>query len=172
MTRRRRQNPEYGQRGAVLAVTLLILLVVTVVGVTTMGSSSLQMFLARNTLLKQVSFQNAESTVLAGETAWNNAVSTCLADLESCTIDITPPMNSGVDTINWDSDPGIFDVTPYNGKYVVEYLGWRPVPGEDDKIVILYRVTGRAEGPNGKALTRVQTLYRKCMKTDGAPCPT
>ncbi len=157
MTRRRRQNPQCGQRGAVLAITLLILLVVTVVGVTTMGSSSLQMFLARNTLLKQVSFQNAESTVLAGETAWNNAVSTCLADLG---------------TINWDSDPGIFDVTPYNGKYVVEYLGWRPVPGEDDKIVILYRVTGRAEGPNGKALTRVQTLYRKCMKTDGAPCPT
>jgi type IV pilus assembly protein PilX len=165
----------------VLAITLLILLVVTIVGVTTMGSSSVQLLLARNTQLKQISFQNAESTVLNGENAWDAAVSACLADLSSCTTDITPPliddpstasMFDELDTFLSSSDPRVVDVSGYNGKYVVEYLGWRPVPGDDDKVVTHYRITGRALGPNGKALTRIQTIYRKCMKKDGSPCPT
>ena len=58
-----RSTPRRHQSGAVLALTLIILLVMTVVGVTTMNSSSIQTFLARNTQLKQISFQNAESTV-------------------------------------------------------------------------------------------------------------
>lgn len=146
-----------------------------------MGSSSLQLFLARNTQLKQISFQNSESTVLTGEIAWSDAVDACLTDLANCTLDFTPAMIDNplvpgmiaeVDAFLSGTSDRVVDVSDYKGKYIVEYLGWLPVPGEDDKIITHYRVSGRAFGPNDKALTRVQTIYRKCMKTDGSPCPT
>ena len=73
-----RAKPRRQQRGAVLALTLIILLVLTIVGVTTMNTSSIQTFLARNTQFKQISFQNAESTLAAGEAAWNKKIKTCL----------------------------------------------------------------------------------------------
>ena len=79
-------------------------------------------------------------------------------------------MIDSVDDIEWSAISGD-GVTPY-GKYIVEYLGWRAVPGEDDKKVRLYRVTGRGLGPNSQARTRIQTLFRKCTKTDGVTCPS
>jgi type IV pilus assembly protein PilX len=158
------------QKGVVLAITLLILLVVTIVGVSSMSASAIQVFLARNTQLKQVSFQNAESTVLIGETAWDNKMSTCINDVALCTANVTPSMIDSVDSIDWSAITGA-GVTPY-GKYMVEYLGWRAVPGEGDKKVHLYRVTGRGQGPNGQARTRIQTLFRKCTKADGVTCPS
>ena len=162
-------GPEATQNGVVLTITLLILLVVTIVGVSSMSTSSIQVFLARNTQLKQVSFQNAESTVLIGETAWDTRMSTCINDLVNCTADITPPMIDSVDNIDWSAVSGDGE-TPY-GKYIVEYLGWRAVPGEGDKTVRLYRVTGLGQGPNAQSRTRIQTLYKKCTKADGVACP-
>ncbi len=158
------------QTGAVLAITMLVLLIVTVIGVSSMGSSSIQFFLARNTQLKQVSFQNSESAVLIGEQAWGNALTTCFSDRSNCSLDSAPPIIDSVDDIDWGAISGS-GVTTY-GKYVVEYLGFRPVPGESDKLVRLYRITGRGLGPNAKAQTRIQTMFRKCVKTDGANCPT
>ena len=162
-------GPEATQNGVVLAITLLILLVVTIVGVSSMITSSIQVFLARNTQLKQVSFQNAESTVLIGETAWDATMSTCINDLVNCTADITPPMIGSVDNIDWSAVSG--DGETRYGKYIVEYLGWRAVPGEGDKTVRLYRVTGLGQGPNTQSRTRIQTLYKKCTKADGVACP-
>jgi type IV pilus assembly protein PilX len=171
MTSHRNQTPEYRQQGVVLAITLLILLVVTVVGITTMSSSSLQMLLARNTQLKQISFQNAESTVLNGELTWDGTVDACLAD-PTCTTDITPPMISDIESFLKGTDARLMDVSAYNGKYVVEYLGWRAVSGDDERIHMYYRISDRALGPADKAVTQIQTIYRKCMKKDGSPCPT
>lgn len=157
------------QRGAVLALTLIILLVLTVVGVTTMNSSSIQTFLARNTQFKQISFQNAESTLTTGEAEWNTNLETCLSDISKCTTDLTPTPIGDVDDIDWDSVDGE-GTTPY-GKYVVEYLGWRPMVGENDKRVRLYRITARGLGPNSQSATYVQTMFVKCVKNDGVPCP-
>ena len=157
------------QQGAVLALTLIILLVLTIVGITTMNSSSIQTFLARNTQFKQISFQNAESTLTTGEAAWNAKIETCLADVSKCTADLTPGRISDVDDIDWSSIDSE-GTTPY-GKYVVEYLGWRPVEGENDKRASLYRITARGLGPNSQSVTYVQTVFRKCIKNDGVPCP-
>lgn len=164
-----RTTPRRHQSGAVLALTLIILLVMTVVGVTTMNSSSIQTFLARNTQLKQISFQNAESTVSAGESAWNTKIETCLTDATNCTADLTPALIGKLDDIDWSSIESE-GVTPY-GEYIVEYLGWRPVVGENDKRVSLYRITARGLGPNTQSATYVQTVFRKCIKHDGAACP-
>ena len=157
------------QRGAVLALTLIILLVLTVVGVTTMNSTSIQTFLARNTQFKQISFQNAESALTAGEAAWNSKIETCLSDVSTCTTDLTPALIGDVEDIDWSSIDS--ERTTPHGKYVVEYLGWRPIVGENDKQVWLYRITARGLGPNSQSATYVQTVFRKCVKNDGVPCP-
>lgn len=162
-------NAKRQQRGAVLALTLIILLVLTVVGVTTINSSSIQTFIARNTQFKQISFQNAESTVIAGESAWSDKVDICLNDVANCSTDITPAFIPRADSIDWEAIDAD-GITPY-GKYVVEYLGWRPVVGESDKRMRLYRITARGLGPNTQAATYVQTLFRKCVKNDGVACP-
>lgn len=161
------------QRGAVLAIVLILLLVVTLIGVTTMSSSGVQTFLARNNFFKETSFQNAESSVRVGEANWSASLSTCLA-AGDCSTDVYPAMIDDMSSFDWSgaADAKNSDNTITYGKYTVEFLGKRPVAGESDKEMWIYRVTARGLGPNDKAMTRVQTIYRKCVKTDGAPCPT
>jgi len=156
------------QTGVVLAITLLILLIVTVVGVSGMNASTIQFNLASNAYAKHESFQNAESTMLIGEIAWDEKLSNCLNDAANCTDDITPPLVDRIDTIDWDSISGEGD-TIY-GKYVVEYLGWRPVSGDNEVIIRLYRLTARGENQDKSSRTVIQTVYRKCTKADGVTC--
>lgn len=56
------------QRGAVLAVSLLILLVMTIIGVASMSSTTLQERMANNNNQRQIAFQAAEAALRAGET--------------------------------------------------------------------------------------------------------
>lgn len=162
------QNNGTGQSGVTLALVLLILLVVTLVGVTTLNTSSIQTFIARNIQLKQVAFQNAESAVRAGERAWNAAINSCLNDAATCTVDMTPAMRDNIDSIDWDAITG-HGVTMH-GKYFVEHLGWRPVAGESGMRAHLYRITARGLGPNATAITYIQTLFKKCITKDGVAC--
>lgn len=55
------------QRGAVLAMSLLILLVMTIIGVASMGSTTLQERMANNNQQRQIAFQAAEAALRAGE---------------------------------------------------------------------------------------------------------
>ncbi|MFQ5642393.1 MAG: PilX N-terminal domain-containing pilus assembly protein [Thiogranum sp.] len=56
------------QRGAVLAVSLLILLVMTIIGIASMGSTTLQEKMANNNAQRQIALQAAEVALRAGET--------------------------------------------------------------------------------------------------------
>lgn len=55
--------PPNGQRGAVLVVGLLILLVMMVIGVTAVGTSSMEERMAANTQNSAISFQAAETAI-------------------------------------------------------------------------------------------------------------
>lgn len=156
------------QKGLVLAITLLLLMVITVIGVSSMSASTIQLNLSRNSHLQHGSFQNAESTLRLAEVAWDQKLSRCLNDISDCAEDITPPIVDHVHSIDWDSAAGV-NSTPY-GKYVVEYLGSRPVPGEGAMFIRLYRLTARGESPDSSARTVLQSIYRKCTKSDGATC--
>lgn len=67
------------QRGAVLIVGLLILLVMTVLGVTAMGNSTLQERMANNNRQQQIAFQSAEAALRAAETYLANTVNSVTA---------------------------------------------------------------------------------------------
>ncbi len=55
------------QRGAVLAISLMILLVMTTIGVASMGSTTLQERMSNNNTQRQIAFQAAEAALRAGE---------------------------------------------------------------------------------------------------------
>lgn len=83
-------------------------------------------------------------------------------------MNITPPMIDDIDSVDWDaiSEHGVTT----HGKYIVEYLGWRPIAGENEKRTHLYRVTARGLGSNAQAVTYIQTIFKKCIKKDGVAC--
>jgi Tfp pilus assembly protein PilX len=56
------------------------------------------------------------------------------------------------------------------GKYVVEYLGFRPIPGEGERFLRLYRLTGEATDSTATSKTQIQSIIRICVKADGLPC--
>ena len=156
------------QRGVVLAITLLVLLVLTVAGVSGMSASTVQLNLARNGHHKHGSFQNAESALLTGEIAWARKVSDCLNNAAHCRDDISPPVIDSIDSIEWDTVSGE-GITKY-GKYIVEYLGRRPVPGSDDTFIRVYRLTALGTSEDSTANTLLQSLYRICVRNDGPTC--
>lgn len=67
------------QTGAVLVVSLLILLVMTVLGVAAMGTTTLQERMANNNRQQQVAFQAAEAALRAAETYLGNNVNSVTA---------------------------------------------------------------------------------------------
>lgn len=66
-TIRRNITSQAPQRGAVLIVSLLILLVLTIIGVAAMNTSNLEEKMAGNSRAKDITFQAAESALRAGE---------------------------------------------------------------------------------------------------------
>ena len=156
------------QHAVVLATTLIFLMMLILVGITTLSGSTILTFVARNTQLKQVAFQRAESTLASAEVEWDMALNHCLDDLGNCRTDITPPTLAEITEAHWATAA---EVQAFNGRYLVEYLGWRPVAGASDRFLRLYRITARASGPNDTSSTEVQTIFRKCVKQDGARCP-
>jgi type IV pilus assembly protein PilX len=156
------------QSGVVLAITLLVLLILQAVGVSGMSASTRQFHLARNAHHANESFQNAESTLLIGERAWRRKLSNCLRDAAACPDDPMPTMIDDIHSVDWEAVTGE-GATTY-GKYVVEYLGRRPVPGERESVFYLYRLTARSQSADSQASTLLQSIYRLCSKTDGTPC--
>ena len=71
----RQTTPRHRQKGAVLVVTLMILLVVTLLTVSNMRSSVLEEKMAGNTSDRNVAFQAAESALREGEVFLESIVS-------------------------------------------------------------------------------------------------
>ena len=67
------------QKGAVLVVSLLILLVMTVLGVAAMGTTTLQERMANNNRQQQVAFQAAEAALRAAEIYLGNTITSVTA---------------------------------------------------------------------------------------------
>lgn len=64
------------QHGAILIVSMLILLVLTIIGVSSMQSSTLEEKMASNSRDRNIGFQSAESTIREAETYIEDLVTT------------------------------------------------------------------------------------------------
>jgi type IV pilus assembly protein PilX len=168
------------QKGAVLFVGLMMLLVMSLIAVTSMQSSTLEERMAGNTRDTLVALQAAEAALGAGETA---------LDVES--LNLVDFDNDGSDGLYDNTDPELWqniswvvnDSRSYAAsdgytkpgnvttepRYVIQYISETQVApqllvqgygeGEAGKTIQLFRVTARGTGGNDNTEVILQSVY-------------
>jgi type IV pilus assembly protein PilX len=164
------------QRGAVLVIALLLLLVLTIIGITVMQMSGMQERMAGNSRDVNLSFQAAEGSMRAAESfirQLNNRPVACSAApcqvwLEGSVTGTT----ANQDDAWWTTNGQTFGMAAMGGlqdapQAVVEELGFvrtdggvvmgqEPPDGRD-----FYQVTSRSTGGSGLAETVLQSTYTR-----------
>ena len=177
------------QKGAVLAVSLIILLIMTIIGLQGMSSTTLEERMSRNYRDSQLSFQAAETALrdaenLVQSTAFNLANydasctnGLCFNGTSGACPAVTPATPHWVGTTVW-SDPTKYKV--YTGsitgviakpKYIIEfrcYVQTNPslpepttTPGTNDEWSEMYRITALGFGASDTSRTMLQSTYKK-----------
>jgi type IV pilus assembly protein PilX len=170
------------QRGAVLFVSLILLLVLTLIGITAARIQTSEEGMARNENNHQLAIQAAEAALRSGESLVNlyapadfsvnsNGLFELTAETQSATPNVIP------DTIDW-TNPGTNTIT-----YAGPALSQAPTSPSPAQIIIeslppaassmictpqygangdcsVYRVTAHAAGADGTASATLQSIYR------------
>jgi type IV pilus assembly protein PilX len=153
------------QSGVVLAISLIMLLLLTLIGITAAQVTGLEEKMAGNLRDRNLAFQAAETALRAGEEK--------IAELPQCPIFTviqgfyphtvpSPPIDDGVTGV-W-SKPG--EYFGYSGdglanttstaqpKYIIQCI--TSIPGTNS----LYRVTARGTGGTTDAVVILQSVYK------------
>jgi len=158
------------QRGAVLVMSLIILLVMTVIGVTSMQVTVLEEKMAGNMRNRSLAFQAAESALRDGENSLTVAVLPAF-DGSNGHYQATTPQKWEV--IDWsavanraDYSDGPLAGTPTLPTYIIEEM--EPVLGGGGSIEAgiprqtdYYRVTSRGTGGSSNAVVMLQSIYKR-----------
>ncbi len=119
------------QKGTILVISLLILVVLTIIGVSSMGSSSLQERMAGNFRDRQIAFQAAEMTLAYAEDyARNNIISTSVFnDTNGLYSQYNGPTSQNAFTTSWWTGtnskvmPTTIDEVRTQPRFTIEYRG-------------------------------------------------
>ena len=71
-------------RGAVLPISMIMMLLMTTIGLASMRSAQLETVMATNLQQKKTSFNNAESVATIGEATWDTTLVNCLKSIKDC----------------------------------------------------------------------------------------
>ncbi|TKJ69621.1 pilus assembly protein PilX [Pseudomonas sp. CFBP13508] len=148
------------QRGMVLLVSLVFLLLLTLIGLSSMQSANLQEKMAGSVSLRNQSFQAAEAALRIGE----SAVQLDSYSLAVCsgTSQCLPPAESlSVSSAGFNSTSGVTWIAAGNGFYGVQNIGTTltAVNVPSNTSATLYRVT--AVGIAGNSRSVVESVYAK-----------
>lgn len=163
-------RPPRRQAGITLVVALLLLLAMSIIGVTAMNNSTLQERMAGNTADRAVAFQAAEAAVRAGEQVITDA---------NCRPDDNDLYEPGEDEVTdepaqWDSNNGaihtheVSDDTAQDAQYIIEEIepgGAEPGRGDSDPSVfadsfLLYQITAQGFGRTEDADSVLRVTFR------------
>lgn len=164
------------QRGAVLVTAMLLLMVLTIIGVTVMQLSRMQERMAGNSRDVNLAFQAAEGALRNGEMFISDQATrpiTCSA--APCEVWLEGSLTGSVankDEAWWDANGQDFDLEPIadlaeEPQTVIEELGFvrtdggvvmgqEPPDGRD-----FYQVTSRSTGGSGQAQVVLQSTYTR-----------
>jgi type IV pilus assembly protein PilX len=161
-------SPHNTQRGAALIVTLVMLLIMTLLGLSSMDATILGERLTGHQRNKQLSFDSAEMALREGEA---NAKS--LGDTPDDSVGLYAQAISGDPMVwkdpdtnwaDWAGDP--IEHTVQNPVYVVELIGtaWRDAPckkdySDPDCFRPARRITAQGWGNNLNASSIVQSVF-------------
>jgi type IV pilus assembly protein PilX len=150
----------YCQRGMALLVSLVFLLLLTLIGVSSMQNATLQEKMAGSVSLRNQSFQSAEAVLRVGE----SAVQLDSYSLAVCsgTSQCAPPAESStVLAAGFNATSGVTWIASGNGFYGVQNIdtALTAVNVPSNTSATLYRVT--AVGIAGNSRSVVESIYAK-----------
>lgn len=162
------------QGGATLAVALILLLIVTLLGISAIQMTQMQEKMSANLEDKTLAFNAAESAVIAGE-QWILALSGQPSAEASCTQPcVHEPYNIdfGVQTNAWWTANGAsygssLKNIATRARYVVEFLQYvpdTPIVGNASvasKGIYYYQITARGTGATDNAVSIIQTTVAR-----------
>lgn len=157
------------QRGAALVVALILLLVMTILGITALNSSTLQNFMSSAYQQQTTTLAGAENVLLEGEVDVEAIVTSGVGG-KTHFRDLTDDDETQFDLASWGEgwpvtqDIGEITIT---GSYFIEYMGEFEVPGEsiaeggglEDSKIHIFRVSARGGEANRGAIRTVQSYY-------------
>ncbi|WP_415765592.1 pilus assembly PilX family protein [Pseudomonas sp. ZB1P45] len=155
-------SPEtpHSQRGMALLVSLVFLLLLTLIGLSSMQNATLQEKMAASVTLRNQSFQGAESALRVGESAVQ--LDTYSLPVCSGTTQCAPPAESSTITgAGFNSTSGVTWIASGSGFYGVQNIGTTltAVNVPSNTSTTLYRVT--AVGIAGNSRSVVESIYAK-----------
>lgn len=140
------------EHGMALLVSLVFLLLLTLIGISSMQNATLQEKMAGSVTLRNQSFQLAESALRAGE----DDVQKRPASLSICPAPCPPPADSLSVVAAGKSNSGVTWIAAGSGFYAVQYF-MPPDPSSTDPS--LYRVT--AVGLAGNSRSVLESIYAR-----------
>ncbi|MHC8297819.1 pilus assembly PilX family protein [Pseudomonas sp. ZS1P83] len=153
-------EPPHSQRGMALLVSLVFLLLLTLIGLSSMQNATLQEKMAGSVILRNQSFQGAEAALRIGESAVQ--LDTYSLPVCSGTSQCAPPAEASVLTAaGFNSTSGVTWIASGNGFYGVQNIGTTltAVNVPSNTSATLYRVT--AVGIVGSSRSVVESIYAK-----------
>lgn len=183
MTRLRSSLPHQHQQGAVLVVGLLILVMLTLIGVTAMSTGMMDERMAGNSRDLNLAFQAGEAALRDGELYIQGNISPASGFSSTCANGLCqPPINSTpwYTTINWSSSSvtrtygngttaTLLPAVAAQPKYIIESIG-QPGAVTGTSIALglkpsstgnAYRITARGVGGRTETRVFVQSIYVK-----------
>jgi type IV pilus assembly protein PilX len=172
------------QHGSVLIISLLILLVMTIIGISAMSSSTMEEKMAASDRNQKAVFQNAESSLKAAESALLNSgydtIRTALLEGEKGYYSQDDARFDYLDPSAWDSDGADANciAIPNNSNnagnscYVIEESGITLTPGEageygatsnPERGSQITKVTVRSSDSNGSSAVTLQSNLHKTI---------
>lgn len=169
------------EHGSVLIIGLLLLLILTLLGLSSMGTTLLQEKMANNMRDQNLAFQAAEAALQDGEQyVIGNAP---VGFNSSCNGGLCLPSTTGTPvwaTVNWSNPANVITASPplsylaAQPAYIIEQLPPVPTPGVNlsqqqygNPPPQFYRITARATGGNvaasgagGVSVTMLQSVYQ------------
>lgn len=170
-------HPHIRQRGSTLIVSLLILIVMTLIGLTGMSTSNLEEKMAGNTRDQALAFQAAEAALRDGEEYFNTVIISPAAAFDGTNDGLYPagdhpdPFAAGT----WDNSraySGVIDGVKEQPRYIIELVGTIGDATTDLNVsgygeatglgeLTAARITGRGVGGTDNTVAILQTNYAK-----------
>jgi type IV pilus assembly protein PilX len=167
------------ERGIVLFVALIFLLILSLLGVTAARMQTSEERMARNDDNRQLGAQAAEAALRNAESGLLSGLFTNFAANTNGLYDPTWSNGSPVPTLNWSSasavltyaGPGLTSIpsASQSPKFVIESLPSIAAAGDDISVtsmsaptppVTVYRVTAQGVGADGTSTTTLQSIVR------------
>ena len=158
----------FGQQGAALIMSLVILMVLTILGIASMNTSNLQLLMTGNAQYQTVALSQAELTIRVAESLLDDVIAGTETIPANGYYNVTPGNDTPIDLSGfaWDATTSV--EAAGNSNYIIEYTGnktlppeslaWRQLQGIAGDSVYVFRITARSPAGRG-AMRYVQSIY-------------